>query len=114
MGFIPKARAKRIDTQQWVYGYAIIRLDNTALIYVPESENTYIVDKSTIGLCSNRKDKNGVYVFDGDLVDVYSDGKSHGLVISDNIAFGVTAKDNSTIPIEKLSDFSVVGNKYDN
>lgn len=114
MTFIPKARAKRIDTHQWIYGYVIIRLDNTALIYVPESENTYIVDKSTIGLCSNRKDKNGVYVFDGDLLEVSSDSENPSLVTSDsNIAFCVTAKDNSTIPLEKLDEFTVVGNKYD-
>lgn len=121
-------RAKREDNGEWAYGY-YVRLPDVAgsasMIHTParnpdESNSSRFVKSSTLGQFTGLIDKNGVKIFEGDIVQTYDPDEGYAVVryddaetefyadfIGDNVYYGLGGTFRS-------DDLEIVGNIYDN
>ena len=66
------AKAIREDNYEWIVGYPMIWSDGTASIETGETDKPqYAVITDTICRCTGIKDRNGVYIFENDVVYCY-------------------------------------------
>ena len=114
-------RAKREATNEWVYGYFVKEYDDFQ-IYVQPQIITRIgreyVNENTLGQFTGLTDKNGVKIFEGDIVR-YGD-TIHKVVFEQRNGtayFGLVYSSIETLPFgyyQDLRQLEVIGNIYDN
>lgn len=110
-------RAKRIDNGKWVEGLLTIMWGRCHIIN-PNDENTaYLTDPSTICQCTGLKDKNGVLIWENDIVT----GRFGNEIITGCIRYGSNAqfyidrKGMYGIYLDNSQDWlDVIGNIFDN
>lgn len=114
-------RGKRLNNGEWVYGsYWYSHRSNTYQHFVFDDGNVWVgVEPDTVGQFTGLTDKNGVKIFDGDVIE-YTDGCNDWLgavkYASDDAQFVARFIGGDVESFDNLyiGDCEVIGNIYDN
>ena len=114
-------RAKRIKDQKWICGYFIDVTGDATYLAVPDgnrgSWTIHAVNFKTVCRCTGKKDKNGNFIFERDIVKDHNQdiGEVHwwsGRYVGFGISIWTRGKD--MVVSERLDNCEVIGNSFDN
>lgn len=121
-------RGYSILLNKWVYGFLVIGDEKTYIVYNGFEDdyryafyNVFIeVDHKSVGQYTGLKDKNGVEIYEGDIVICTSRGIDFtGAVFFNALSFDLNLNDGFSSEYEHMfnglnSDCKVIGNIYQN
>lgn len=110
-------RGKRIDNGEWVYGdltHSVYKIGDTCVGKYGCETGMHQVDPSTVGQYTGLTDKNGILIFEGDVV-AYRDYGNLAVAWDDG-AFQLMREDTFYDMLDHytLGFAAVIGNRWDN
>ena len=112
-------RGKRLDNGEWVEGGVLCYAEYTAICVYSDYNNWHefieVVPK-TVCQFTGLTDKNGVKIFEGDVVDILTENEEIGVVKYEDGGFLVSA-DGFCVDFHSNingTDLEVIGNIFDN
>ena len=106
-------RGKRLDNNEWVYGfYSNAKGENGRFHYIQDEISFVRVDPSTVGQYTGITDKNDKKIFEGDIIDLGN--KVPSVVVFDEDAASFYLKPRGLFSQAFNDLYNVIGNIYDN
>lgn len=112
----------------WVYGYFFRHPDGTPSIYLPDGKGSRVVVEESIGQYIGRKDKNGVDIYESDVIkcntknDFAWEHSGNVVYLSETASFAIYVGKNLISEEEEdlytwfryNENFEIIGNIYQN